>query len=99
MWSIVLHFCGPYYDKYMCTCTVESRDYAPPFVHASIGQKRGGSLYTCGILILPCDDHYRLSNSTWACDFLALSPGPSLCGEKGLVHTDCACATLSVDFL
>ena len=30
---------------------------------------------------------------------LALSPGPSLCGEKGLVHTDCACATLSVDLL
>ena len=24
----------------------------------------------------------------------SLVPGPSLCGEKGLVHTDCACASL-----
>ena len=30
---------------------------------------------------------------------IASSPGPSQRGEKGLVHTDCACATLSVDFL
>ena len=30
---------------------------------------------------------------------VASSPGPSQRGEKGLVHTDCACATLSVDFL
>ena len=26
-------------------CTVESRDYATPFVHVSIGQKWGGGLY------------------------------------------------------
>ena len=29
----------------------------------------------------------------------ASSPVPSQRGEKGLVHTDCACAKLSVDFL
>ena len=52
-----------------CTCTVESHDYAPPsFVHASIGQKWGGGLIIHGILTLPCDDHYRPSNATWARD-------------------------------
>ena len=30
------------YSKYI---TVESREYAPPLLHASIGQKWGGGLY------------------------------------------------------
>ena len=29
-----------------CTYTVESRKYAPPFLHASIRQNRGGGLCT-----------------------------------------------------
>ena len=39
----------------------------PPFVHASIGQNRGGGLIG-GIVIFTCDDHYRPANATWARD-------------------------------
>ncbi len=31
--------------RFIIIITVESRDYAPPFVHVSIGQKWGGGLY------------------------------------------------------
>ena len=41
--------------------TVESRDYTPPFVRASIGQKWGGGLYAGSLHF-----HYRPLNITWA---------------------------------
>ena len=37
--------------------TVESRDYAPPFVHARIGQKWGGGLYAGSL-------HFRVTTIT-----------------------------------
>ena len=43
---------------------------------------------TCTEAPLPC------LASTLLCTTLASSPGPSLRGRKGLVHTDCACAHL-----
>ena len=46
----------------MCdTCTVESRDYAPPLLNWANGR---GLIRR--ILTFPCDDHYRPSNATWA---------------------------------
>ncbi len=49
---------GVIHTYYTCTCTVESRDYAPPpFLYASIGEKWGGGLYSGSV-------HFRLTTIT-----------------------------------
>ena len=55
--DVIVGFYGVY------ACTVESRDYAPPFVHLALGKSGVGLM--CRILTFPCDDHYRPSTATW----------------------------------